>query len=199
MARYIFYFTVLCGAAIYAVTLHNSRETRSRDRFHDAEIHCLDQKWDLARTALIGVLREEPRHAGAHFYLGRAYLLGNDFRPAIAEGEFLIALNLFRVQGRVSPIKRFEPKYFELMCYVEAAKSSLIRIESALQAGADTRAVQILFSNCAFYAERARKIAPNAAEAGELNAIVDLLRPRFKGVIPAPADETFTTTPRLTV
>lgn len=198
LARYVFYLTVLLGAGLYIFTLVRSRPPVDETLFEDAEIYCLDQKWDEARVALIDVLRENPLHPGAHFYLGRAYMFGTEFRPIMAEGEFLTALNLFRKQDRKSGIDRFKPKYFEMMCYIEAAKSNLVQIDLYLRSGAPLNSVQNLVADAAFYAERAERINPQAAEVRDLMAILDALRPRFRDLIP-PRREEAVLTPEIDV
>lgn len=180
MARYIFYLTILVGIAAYAFMLYRDRPPVDKTLFRDAEMYCLNQQWDQARGALIEVLREIPFHAGAHFYLGRAYMFGSDFRPVMAEGEFLTALSLFRKHGRESGIDRFAPKYFEMMCYIEAAKANLIQIDYHLSNGAPFEAVQSLVSDSAFYAGQAQQVNPDAPEVRDLMAIINRMRPEVQ-------------------
>lgn len=179
MARYVFYVTVLAGIAVYAFLLYRGQASVDKTLFRDAEAYCLNQEWDEARTALIEVLRENPLHPGAHFYLGRAYMFGSEFRPVMAEGEFLTALSLFRKQDRESQISRFAPRYFEMMCYIEAAKANLIQIDYHLRAGESIEALQNLVADGAHYAERARRINPNAPEVRDLMVILEQMRPRL--------------------
>lgn len=199
MARYVFYLTLLVGVVVYAIMLYRSSTEVDENLFREAEIYCLDQKWDQARTALIDVLRENPLHAGAHFYLGRAYMFGSEFRPIMAEGEFLTALSLFRDQDRGSPIDRFAPEYFEMMCYVEAAKANLIQIDLYLGAGASLADVQNLVADTAYYADRAKRIAPNAPEVRDLMSIVDSMRPRGNDAEPLRPEQRIQRSPRVNV
>lgn len=200
MARYIFYATVLAGIGAYAFIVYRDRAQQDHAQFRDAEMYCLNQEWDRAREALIDVLRENPLHPGAHFYLGRAHMFGSDFRPIMAEGEFLTALSLFRKQDRQSGIDRFPPRYFEMMCYIEAAKANLIQIDLYLRSGAPIEAVQNLVADGTFYAEQARKVNPNAPEVRELEALLDRMRPHTtRPNRPSPRDLQPQLTPELTV
>lgn len=100
--------------------------------FARAEQLCLDQQWAEAQPVLREFLLQSPHHAGAHFYLGRAYMLGPDFRPAVAEGELQLALKLYEASGKKSPIERFSDEYFEIICNLESMKVLLkaIALES---------------------------------------------------------------------
>ncbi len=107
------------------------------------EFLCLERRWEEARPILRQFLLSHPDHAGAHFYLGRAYLLAEDFRPAIAEGEFQTALNLFQRQGRRLPIERFESAdYFEFMCHLDSAKVCYLEFSTRISIGAPPEALQ---------------------------------------------------------
>lgn len=191
--------TVLVGIAVYAVTLYRQQQPIDRELFRHAELYCLDQKWDQARTALVEVLRENPLHPGAHFYLGRAYMFGSDFRPVMAEGEFLTALSLFRRQNRESRIERFAPKYFEMMCYIEAAKANLIQVDFYLRTGAPLEAVQGLVGDASHYAEQAQQISPNAPEVRDLLSLLEQVQPRVPGFRRRLQEEPVRVSPEVTV
>ena len=51
-----------------------------------AEQLCLDQQYAEALPLLKEALLVSPNDAAAHYYLGRCYLEGEDFRPEMAEG-----------------------------------------------------------------------------------------------------------------
>ncbi|PCJ52534.1 MAG: hypothetical protein COA73_16180 [Candidatus Hydrogenedentota bacterium] len=113
------------------------------DLFEQGEFLCLEQRWEEARPVLREFLLNNPEHAGAHFYLGRAYLLAEDFRPAIAEGEFQTALHLFQRQGKVLPIERLEtPEYFEFICHLDSAKVCYLEFSMRISIGAPPQALQ---------------------------------------------------------
>mgnify|MGYP002623497410 CR=1 FL=1 len=199
LARYVFYVTVLLGVVFYIAVLYFERPTVDESLFREAELYCLNQQWNDARAALRAVLRENPYHPGAHFYLGRAYMFGSDFRPIMAEGEFLTALSLFRKQNRQSGIERFTPKYFEMMCYIEAAKANLIQIDYYLSTGAPLAALQNLVQDSFFYAEQAQKISPNAPEVRDIMAILGQMRPRLENAPRQSPADSVVLTPEMTV
>ena len=140
--------------------------------FAHAETLCLDEKWDEAPEPLREYLLAHPDHAGAHFYLGRAYLFGEDFRPAVAEGELQLALKLYIDGGRKSPIDRFPDEYFEIICNIESSKVLIKLIPLLLDEGVPISATQDLIRRMRIYLERARAIQPDIPEVKDLNGIV---------------------------
>ena len=132
--------------------------------FDEGEYLCREARWEEARTVLREYLLYDPYHAGAHFYLGRAYLFSEDFRPVIAEGELQTALELFVDAGRISPIERFGHDYFELICYVESAKVSLLQIEFLLLIHVPAAYIQSLLDQAERYIVEAEQIMPNTKE-----------------------------------
>lgn len=177
MAKYIFYLALAVAVTVLALPLFTRRGESDSRLLQEGEDLCLNQEWNLARATLKQYLTRRPEDPAGHFYLGRAYMYGSQFRPIMAEGEFLTALRLFRKQGGKSPIERFPDRYFEMMCYLEAAKANLIQIDVYMSAGMSVNAVQELVDECAYFAGRARKIIPNAKEVAELDQIVRDLRP----------------------
>lgn len=139
-----------------------------RDLFAEAEQLALDQRWDEAKQLLKVHLLKHPDDAGAHFYLGRAYLLATPFYPYIAEGEFQTALRLFIANGRKSPTERFQPDYFEMMCHIESAKVYLRWIYVWMTHEFDLRELQHHLNKAKFYLEKAREIRPDAPEVRQL-------------------------------
>ncbi len=151
-----------------AATLGGCAESLSEDElqslFDQGEFLCREARWEEARTVLREFLLYRPNHAGAHFYLGRAYLLSKDFRPAIAEGELQTALRLFVQGGRISPIERFGHDYFELICNVESAKVCLVQMDLMLALGAPRTAVQPLLERAERYAREADAAMPGTKD-----------------------------------
>jgi hypothetical protein len=93
-----------------------------------AEFLVREARWAEAIDALQRLLRQQPTHSGAHFYLGRCWLNVPRFNEregpwlVLAEGELRLASQLFEQQGRTSSIERFSDEYFEVICNVERAK-----------------------------------------------------------------------------
>jgi len=132
--------------------------------FERAEQLCLDQKWAEAQPVLREFLLQSPHHAGAHFYLGRAYLLGPDFRPAVAEGELQLALRLYKESGKESPIERFGDEYFEIICNLESMKVLLKAIamesEQMMLVGLPPGIRRELVTRMRNYVDRAEAVNP---------------------------------------
>lgn len=160
-----------CGAAL--------DEQELQGLFDQGEYLCREARWTEARAVLREFLLHRPNHAGAHFYLGRAYLLSDDFRPAIAEGELQTALELFIEGGRISPIERFGHDYFELICNVESAKVILLQTEYMLAQGAPLRAAMPLLERASRYAHEAEAVMPGTKD-------VELLKDAITGYLPPP-------------
>ncbi len=159
-----------CGAA--------PDEQEIEDLFDQGEYLCLEARWNEARAVLKQFLLHRPNHAGAHFYLGRAYLFSDDFRPAIAEGELQTALELFIEGGRISPIERFANDYFELICYVESAKVCLLQTEYLISQGVPMQPLQPLLRRAARYANEADAVMPGTKDVTTLErAIAGFLTP----------------------
>lgn len=145
--------------------------------FDEGEFLCREARWDEAREVLRKFLLHNPDHAGAHFYLGRAYLFSTDFRPAIAEGELQTALQRFIDGGRQSPIDRFGPDYFEMICHVEIAKVYLLQIDLFQSMGASPRALQGLYQRAVDSTQRAKAIIPGSKDVADLEEILGLSQP----------------------
>ncbi len=165
---------LVCG--VLAVQLAAGCERRPdavqlQAQLDEAERLCLELKFDEARVLLKAYLLKDPENPGAHFYLGRTYLLSV---PALAEGEYQTALRLFIRQGSVSPTKRLSPEYFELMCNVDSAKALWLQTGLALATpGAPSAAIRDPLVRAFDYLARARKT--NAA-APEIDIVAGLLR-----------------------
>lgn len=131
--------------------------------FDRGEHLCLEQNWLEARATLRQYLLHDPTNAGAHFYLGRAYLFARDFRPAIAEGELQLALTLYVEDGRgESPIERYGKDYFEMTCSLESAKVCIRQIDFLRSLQVPRDATRPIFERGRDYIEAGRAVMPNA-------------------------------------
>lgn len=99
------------------------------DLLAKGEYLCREARWEEAIPVLKQHLLENPRDAGAHYYLGRCYLNQRSPWPMLAVGELETAMYLFLKSGKVSPIARFNATYFELSCHLEMSKVYLKQIE----------------------------------------------------------------------
>jgi tetratricopeptide (TPR) repeat protein len=141
--------------------------------FGHAEYLVLEQQWDEAKTVLRQVLVAEPRHAGAHYYLGRCYFASQEqFWFAIAEGEIRTALRLFKEDGGASPIERFSDTYFELICHLDLVKITLRQILFLMDSGMPGEGVLKLVELAEADVEAARAIDP---ESPDLPGFVEIL------------------------
>lgn len=142
-------------------------------QFAEAERLCLDQKYEEAQAAFKAYLMLDPLHPGAHFYLARTYLASIDVRQmGLAENEFQMALQLFERRARESGIQRYDARYFELMCHVDAAKALLIQAQILAQ---ERSLIQISLESLARaedYLQRARGVNPDAQEISAVDTQV---------------------------
>jgi len=133
--------------------------------FAEAERLCLDEKYADAKAQLKAYLMLDPLHPGAHFYLARTYFSSFDIREmGLAENEYQTALKLFERRGRESGIERFDARYFELMCNVDAAKALYVQADIISQDRSFTDVALDSLARAQTYLERARLVNPNAAE-----------------------------------
>ncbi len=189
MGRLACLLLLVCGPLLAGCDI-SPDEQELRRLFDEGESLCLEEHWQEARAVLKAYLIYRPDHAGAHFYLGRTYLLS---RPVIAEGEFQTALDLFIEGGRISTIERFDHDYFELICNIEAAKACLLQIDLMLVWGAPPAAAQPLLERAKRYAREADIVMPDTQEVRDLEkAIADYRRlrpltfPRSRNRLDAP-------------
>jgi hypothetical protein len=140
-----------------------------------AEEMYLNQQYDEAIPVLKSVLLQEPRHAGAHFYLGTCYMNSPDNRwLMVALGEIQTGLAIFKATGGKSPIARFSDTYFELISHVNIAKVYLRQFIYVLDNGAPPglsagTVLDGLMDKCREQAEAARAVDPEAAEVAALD------------------------------
>jgi tetratricopeptide (TPR) repeat protein len=165
-----------CGPAPY--DRPETTGLKGEDLFKHAEYLCLEQRWDEAIPMLKAFLVENPSHAGAHFYLGRCFMLSPEPWLAIAEGEFQTALYFFIESGRKLPIQRFNaPSYFEMMCHVETGKIYYEQLAKLFEmGGASSSAVGELIGKFRNAAEQAKKVAPEAPEVGQMEERLEELK-----------------------
>lgn len=129
----------------------------TEDLFAKGEYLCLEAQWGEARNVLREFLLANPNHPGAHFYLGRSYLLWEeDFRPVIAEGELQTALQLFYENDNVSYIERFPADYFEMICNIESVKVCLKEFAILESMGAPKSRLRPIAKRARTYLEAAR-------------------------------------------
>jgi hypothetical protein len=147
----------------------------AEELFKQGEYFCLEKEWDSARDVLRQSLLLEPGHSGAHFYLGRAYLLAEDFRPAIAEGEFLTALHFFEEDGKKCRIDRFDNTYFEFITYIDLTKVCVYEYLALINYGAHPK-------NLVFIIERARGYLGKAKEIGGVPEDIELMERSIRGL-----------------
>ncbi len=134
-------------------------------KFDEAERLCLDQQYADAQSALKAYLMLDPLHPGAHFYLARTYLASLDVRQmGLAENEFKTALGLFERRNRESGIKRYDARYFELMCNIDAAKALLIQAEVFARERSLVDVSLQSLARAEQYIAAARTVNPNATE-----------------------------------
>ena len=151
----------------------------------EAETLVLDQQWTEARELLKRHLVNHPEDAGAHFYLGRCYMLGEPLWPVVAEGEFQTALQLFNRNGKESPIERYPPEVFEWFCYKEMATTLLLQIDRLVEAGVTPRQFRPLIEQTRYYYERAVELQKDPDGLAEMDAILrglemESLKPPFQ-------------------
>ena len=167
---------VLMGIFLSIILISCSKQEVEKpveENFAQGEFLILEARWDEARNYLREFLLDNPNHPGAHFYLGRSYLLWKeDFRPIIAEGELQMALQLFRDNDSQSYIDRFPPSYFVVICNIESAKVLLIEFAIRQENGAPIEQLQPLVIRARRYVEAARKADPTHQDVIDSDALV---------------------------
>jgi len=167
---------VSCGPAPY--DRPETTGLKGEDLFKHAEYLCLEQRWDEAIPMLKAFLVENPSHAGAHFYLGRCFMLSPEPWLAIAEGEFQTALHFFIESGRKLPIQRFNaPSYFEMMCHIETGKIYYEQVAKLIELRGDSpSSIRELIGKFQTATEEAKKAAPDAPEVAQMEERLDELK-----------------------
>ncbi|MFP6581400.1 MAG: hypothetical protein VCD00_02455 [Candidatus Hydrogenedentota bacterium] len=169
---------LVLGILFFAYT-RNQPTTQTdgeEDLFARGEYLCREARWDEARRVLREFLLDNPEHPGAHFYLGRSYLLWkDDFRPAIAEGELQTALALYHENGGTHHIERFSDEYFELICNIESAKVCMEQFTKLLDAQIPARHLSPIVLRARRYIEAARDINPTYPEIAPFTELVNMM------------------------
>lgn len=149
----------------------------SEDPLGQAETLCKEAKWEeaipLLKRHLLLHPRGDGRNAAAHFYLGQCYLFSKEPIWGAAEGEFRVAVDVFKANGKKSPIEDFPDGYFELRCYLEIAKVRLKRLQVITMAGAPPQAVRSLLDECRKAADEARAVDPESPDVKQLDSMLD--------------------------
>ena len=147
-------------------------QSPTRELVQEADALLRDQKWSEARVLLKQRLLGHPHDAGAHFLLGRSHLIGLNFRPVIAEGEYETAIACYLAKDRINTIKRFKDDgYFEMMCYIEAAKVQDRIIGTLLVYGGGMEGMREYIDKGMAYVDEARKVRPGAPEVQQYDEL----------------------------
>ena len=145
------------------------------------------QKWEDAIPILKKHLLVCPEDVAAHYYLGACYLNLRDPILAIAEGEFQVALTLFRRNGMASPIDGVSPRDFELRCHLGLANVYIRSLAVVTTLTSDMSIISPLVHNLGMAVANAASIAPDDPRVERLQTLVDKLM-RQPGA-PPPAEE----------
>ena len=146
------------------------------DLLEQGEHLMLEARWQEAIPVLRAHLLRNPRDPGAHFYLGRAYLLHALPLLVHAEGELKTALYLFHEQGGESPIERFDDTYFELACHLELSKVHLSVVQMVMNAGGRRELLERALEQCDEHLDAARRIDPESPDVEQLETLLTDLR-----------------------
>lgn len=141
---------------------------------------CLEQRFDEAIPVLKRHLIEHPGDAGAHFYLGRAYLFCSKPWLMVAQGEIETALAYFTAQGKKSSIPRFSDTYFEQICYIESAKVHLQQIRVLANLGVSADEIEPYVDKVAELTDEARTIDPTLPDIALYDSEVARMREVLK-------------------
>lgn len=175
----------LCAALFVCVSAGCHRAPTASElqaKFDAAEKLLLDQRYDEAKRAFKHYLLLNPSSPGAHFYLARTYLASLDARESnLAENEYQLALRLFESQGRESGIKRYDPKYFELMCQLSSADALWVQASVLSRDPTLTRIALDVLRRAADYVERGRAVNPKANEVNEVGNRIHELAAKLRG------------------
>lgn len=167
---------ILVGGLALAPLLIGGCAGEDEDLLARGEYLMLETRWEEAIPVLRAHLLHNPRDPGAHFYLGRAYLLLAPPLLVHAEGELKTALYLFHEQGGESPIQRFDDTYFELACHLELSKVHLAIVQMVMNAGGRRELLARALERCEEHLTAAQRIDPESPDVEQLEAILTDLR-----------------------
>lgn len=155
-----------------------------RALFEKAEQLYRDGQFQNAIPVLKSYLLTDPDHSGAHLYLGSCYCLGGQWMT-FARGEIETALTLYERDGKKSTIERFPDEYFELRCYLELAKITMIQADVALQnPGVVPGGPQKYLRELERIIAKAKEIAPDSADVKNLEELTRGYRPGSPSPVP---------------
>lgn len=148
-----------------------------------------ESKFEESIPVLKKRLLEDPWDAGAHYYLGRAYLaIGiHDLSKAhlvVAEGELKTALTIFTETGRHSPIERFSDDYFEVTCHLQTSNVYLYQAMLLESIRAPRESIDDCLKKIENENRAVRKITPDSAEVKQYEEEIANTRKRI-GIVPA--------------
>lgn len=150
--------------------------------------------WRAAEVSLRRYLLEHPQDPAGHFYLGRCYLNGGGFFPDAAEGEFRLAITLFKEQGGKSPIPEYSDQYFELRCHLEIAKVYMRLLNDPRVWAQGPPAMQRAYAGFQQAADDARAIDPESPDVKQLDELVRGMKPSPPRMPAGPTDNMPSTT-----
>jgi cytochrome c-type biogenesis protein CcmH/NrfG len=141
-----------------------------------ARVHRANKKPELARQELVQAVREQPASAKAHFYLGGAYLIEENYPAALHEFESALRLDPSHM-----------PSHFFIGVHAARSKSNYARGEEALRkylahkpAGDDPRHAGTWYTLGQIFEQQGRKADAKSAYQSALK-----LSPKAKDVIAA--------------
>lgn len=148
-----------------------------------------EQKWDEALPLIDQHLLRSPRDVTAHFYRGQCYANLKDPALAVAEGEFRIALSIFRQEGAAVRIADMTPKDFELRCCLEVANVYLKSLNTALRVNASESVLERLVRNVESITVEAARIAPDEPRVKRLQEfLAHVMQQRKPGPLSTPQE-----------
>ncbi len=170
------YAGILLGSLFLAALPIGGCSAENENLLERGEYLMLEARWREAVPVLRAHLLRNPRDPGAHFYLGRAYLVDTLPLLAHAEGELKTALYLFHEQGGQSPIERFDDTYFELACHLELSKVHLAVVQMVMNAGGQRELLERALEQCEEHLDAARSIDPESPDVEQLETLLSDLR-----------------------
>lgn len=109
-----------------AKAVEQATEIRKRDPLDGhrafARIYTLNKEYDIAIKEMVEAVREQPKSAKAHYYLGNAFLNAKDWKNALHEYDMTISLDA-----------AYMPAYFRIGQVAAQSESNTARGEEALR------------------------------------------------------------------
>ena len=152
-----------------------------------------ERKWDEALSLINQHLLVSPRDVAAHFYRGQCYASLKDPALAVAEGEFRIALSLFRQAGVTAKVAGMAPKDFELRCCLEIANVYMQSLNTAVRLNASEPVLEQLVRKVESITAEAARIAPDEPRVKRLeDFLVHVMQHRQPGPPSTPQERVAT-------